>query len=187
MEKSSLTPINRETQLALRAFKNRMHKLQQVIVIALVLAALTGCGVYSFSPGGKSSIKSIAVMQFENKTIEAGLSSTMTDLVVKAFIADGNLKVVSEKDADAVLEGTLASYSRDPQTFDANDVVSRYAVHIVFDLILKKGGGSDEELWKQSFTSEGIYLADSETEEDGQSRAAQKLVIDIINRTTKNW
>ena len=60
-------------------------------------------------------------------------------------------------------------------------------MHIAFDIVLKKGGGSDEELWKQSFTSEGIYLADSETEEDGQSRAAQKLVIDIINRTTKNW
>ena len=187
MEKSSLTPINRETRPVSRVFKIRMHKLQRVTVIILILAGLTGCGVYSFSPGGKSSIKSIAVTQFENKTIEAGLSSTMTDLVVKAFIADGNLKIVSEKDADAILEGTLESYSRDPQTFDTTDNVSRYAVHIAFDIVLKKGGGSDEELWKQSFTSEGIYLADSETEEDGQSRAAQKLVIDIINRTTKNW
>jgi hypothetical protein len=164
-----------------------MHKKQQAIVIALILAGLTGCGVYSFSPGGKSSIKTIAVNQFENETIEVGLSSTMTDLVINAFIADGSLKVVSENQADAVLQGTLSSYAREPHTFDASDNVSRYAVRIIFNITLKKGGGSDEELWKQAFTSEGIYLADEETEEDGQSRAAQKLVVDIINRTTKNW
>ncbi len=164
-----------------------MHKKQQAIVLALILAGLTGCGVYSFSPGGKSSIKTIAVNQFENETIEVGLSSTMTDLVINAFIADGSLKVVSENQADAVLQGTLSRYAREPHTFDASDNVSRYAVRIIFNITLKKGGGSDEELWKQAFTSEGIYLADEETEEDGQSRAAQKLVVDIINRTTKNW
>jgi hypothetical protein len=164
-----------------------MHKRILSIVITLVLAGLTGCGIYSFSPGGKSSIKSIAVTQFENETIEVGLSTTMTDLVVNAFIMDGNLKVVSENEAEAVLQGTLSSYTREPHTFDEADNVSRYAVRIVFGIVLKKGGGSDEEIWKQSFTSEGIYLADEEAEEDGQSRAAQKLVIDIINRTTKNW
>jgi len=170
-----------------RVFNIRMHKIYWAIVIALVLAGLSGCGVYSFSPGGKSSIKSIAVTQFENETIEVGLSSTMTELVINAFIADGNLKVVSENAADAVLQGTLSSYAREPHTFDEADNVSRYAVRIVFNIVLKKGGGSDEELWKQTFTSEGIYLSDEETEEDGQNRAAQKLVIDVINRTTKNW
>jgi len=151
------------------------------------LSLIAGCGIYSFSPGGKSSIKTISVAQFENKTIEVGLSSSMTDLVVDAFIADGNLKVVGETSADALLIGTMESYSRVPFTYDEFDNVENYAVRITFDVILRKGGTEDEELWHERFTSDGVFSADDETEEDGQVRAAEQLVVDIINRTTKSW
>ncbi len=56
----------------------------------------------------------------------------------------------------------------------------------MFDVTLQKGE-SDEELWKETFYSEGIYSADTETEEEGQAKAADKLVVDVINRTTKSW
>jgi hypothetical protein len=154
-------------------------------LLALGLSAV-GCGFYSFSSGGKSDIKTIAVTQFENRTVETGLSARMTDLVVDAFIADGNLKVVSESDADAVLKGILTSYRREAYTYDEADNVSQYVVKLVFDVVLQKGG-EDEELWKEAFYSEGIYDADAETEDDGQARAADKLVVDIINRTAKSW
>jgi hypothetical protein len=144
-----------------------------------------GCFVYSFSPGGKSSIKTVAVRQFENETIEAGLSSRMTDLVVDALLADGNLKVVSESEADAVLMGTLTSYERKPYTYDESDNVTQYVVELVFNIILQ--GEGEEELWRERFYSEGIYNADEQTEEEGQVLAAEKLVVDIINRTTKSW
>ena len=123
--------------------------------------------------------------QFENKTIEYGLSSRMTDLVVDAFLSDGNLKVVSPSDADAVLVGTLTNYERKPYTYDESDNVSQYVVKLVFDITLK--GEGDKELWTERFYSEGIYSADDQTEEDGQALAADKLVVDIINRTTKSW
>ena len=146
---------------------------------------VNGC-VYSFNPGGKSSIKSIAVTQFENKTIEAGLSSRMTDLVIDAIIADGNLKVASESDADAVMIGTLSSYERKAYTFDEADNVSQYAVKLVFDITLQNSADGNQ-IWKEVFYSEGVYSADEETEEDGQARAAAKLVVDVLNRTTKDW
>jgi len=37
------------------------------------------------------------------------------------------------------------------------------------------------------YYSEGIYSALDQTEEDGQVAAVEKLVIDVINRTTKSW
>ncbi len=154
-----------------------------MVAIAALIAG--GCGVYSFSPGGKSSIKTIAVTQFENETIEYGLSDRMTDLVVDAFIADGNLKVVSASEADAVLTGVLANYERKPYTYDETDIVSQYVVKIVFNMELQKNDGS--QIWKERFYSEGIYETELETEEDGQVEAAERLVIDILNRTTKSW
>jgi hypothetical protein len=151
-----------------------------------IIAAAAGCGIYSFSAGGKSSIKTIAITQFENKTVESGLSSRMTDLVVDAFIADGTLKVVSPDKADAVLSGTLTSYDRKAKEYTEADNVSQYAVTVVFDVVLNDPK-AEKEIWKERFISEGIYDSRSETEDEGQVRAADKLVVDIINRTTKSW
>lgn len=166
--------------------KSMMKKLWSVIFLASITLLVNGCGIYTFNPGGKSSIKTISVTQIENKTIEAGLSNTMTDLVIDAFIADGNMKVVSESDADAILMGTLTRYDREAYTYDENDVVSQYVVKLVFDVTLKKGG-ENEDIWAEQFYSEGVYSAADETEDTGQQRAAAKLVDDIINRTTKSW
>lgn len=162
-----------------------MNIFPKGLVAVLFLVCCTGCGVYSFSPGGKSSIKTISVTQFENKTIEYGLSSRMTDLVIDAFISDGNLKIVSQSEADATLVGVMTNYERKPYTYDESDVVSQYVVKIVFDIVLK--GKDEKELWREKFYNEGIYSADEQTEDDGQVLAADKLVIDIINRTTKSW
>lgn len=163
-----------------------MRYLIFVIVAMLSVAIFCSCGVYSFSPGGKSSIKTIAISQFENKTIESGLSSRLTDLIVDAFISDGNLKVVSPDKADAILSGTLTGYERKAKDYTASDTVNQYAVMLVLEVTLGAPGG-EKELWKDRFLSEGIYAAGTETEEDGQARAIEKLVVDIINRTTKNW
>ncbi len=162
-----------------------MMKAVGAIGMGILLVFANGCGVYSFSPGGKSDIKTISVTPFENKTIEYGLSDRMTDLVIEAFLADGNLKVVSSDEADAVLSGVLSNYERKAYTYDENNNVSRYVVKVVFNIILQKPTG--EEIWKEQFYSEGIYEADIEVEDDGQVRAAEKLVVDIINRTTKSW
>jgi len=59
-----------------------MMKSVLSILICFVLLTGAGCGIYTFNPGGKSSIKTIAVSQFENKTIEAGLSSRLTILLL---------------------------------------------------------------------------------------------------------
>ncbi len=147
---------------------------------------ISGCGVYTFNPGGKSSIKTIAVTQFDNNTVEASLTSQLTDLIVNAFIADGNLKVVAEDQADAILSGTLVRYERKAVNFTAGDTVNLYAVDLVFDITLKDRK-SEKDIWKDNFVSEGVYSVDKETEETGQSKAIAELVTDIINRTTKSW
>jgi hypothetical protein len=162
-----------------------MKVLSLLFTLTAILIFSGGCAVYSFSPGGKSSIKTISVSQFENETIEYGLSDRMTDLVIDAFINDGTLKVVPPGDADAILSGILTEYERKAYTYDENNNVSQYAVEVVFNITLDKPDG--ENIWQERFYSEGIYDASIQTEDDGQIEAAGKLVIDIINRTTKSW
>jgi len=151
-----------------------------------VLLLSAGCGVYTFNPKGKSSIKSIAIERFENQTLEHGLADQMTDIVIDAFISDGNLKVVSLENADAVLSGVLTRYERKPYQYDQNDVVESYYVDMNFDITLKNPR-DDSEIWKERMSQRGIYMVDEETEEDGRQRAIELLVEAIINKTTKSW
>ena len=157
-----------------------------LVVVLLIAAAASSCGVYKFSPAGRSSIRSIAVERFENETVELGLTDLMTDGVINAFIADGNLNVVPPENADAVLVGTLLRYERGPYQFTAEDVVESYAVTMTFDIVLKKPDDGSE-IWKEEFTQNGIYDPAAESEEDGQQKALERLVEAIINRTTNSW
>jgi len=157
-----------------------------IVFTCFVTIAISGCGIYSFNPKGKSSIKTIAIEPFENKTSEFGFTDRLTEIVTDAFIKDGNLKVVPSANADAVLIGTLLSYSRAPLRFDINDQVAEYKVRLEFEVVLRNPQDQSDIL-KDRFLQEASYDATTETEEDGQQRAGQKLVEAILNRTTKSW
>lgn len=160
-----------------------MNKVPTLLLIAVLTA---GCGVYTLNPKGKSDIKTIAIEPLENATEEFGLADRLTVVLVDAFIADGSMKVVPADQADAILVGTLLSYERVPETFDANDQVERYKVIMNFDLrLLKSAGGG--EYWNQKTRQEGIYNAADSTEEDGQRLAGERLVQAVIDKTTKSW
>ena len=147
---------------------------------------VVGCGVYTFNPKGQSEIKSITVERFENRTTEYGLADQMSDLVIDAFIKDGNLRVVSLENADAILNGLLTRYERKPYKYDLNDQVESYEVVMDFDIALKKPA-TDSEIWKEKMTQRGIYNVADETEEIGRQKAIKLLVEAIINKTTKSW
>ena len=156
------------------------------IIIFLLIFGSLSCGVYTFNPKGKSDISSVAVERFTNNTPEFGLADKMTDNVIDALMADGNLNVVSAENADAILTGVLASYERKPYQFTESDEVTSYSVIMNFDIVLRKAN-DDSEIWKERMRQTGIYEVETETEEDGQQKAIGFLVDAIINKTTKSW
>lgn len=157
-----------------------------VIVIGAVWLAVAGCGVYSFSAAGKSGFTSVNIGQFENNTIEYQLSDRLTDAVIDAFIQDNTVQVKEAARAEAVMNGTVVSYRRDPYTYDQEDIVSEYAVKVTVRIKVVKAG-SEDVIWEKDFYAEGIYNALEETEEDGQERAIALLTADILDQTTKSW
>jgi len=145
------------------------------------------CGVYTFSPSALGGLKSTAIPLFDNSTSESGLSESLTDKLTRAFIDDNTLKVVPESRADAVLRGTVVSYTREAYTYDQNEVVSEYIVRIGADVGFYEKKSS-KAIWEEKgLTNWGTYNSVSETEDDGKERALNKLVEDILNKTVKGW
>lgn len=158
----------------------------QLSVFLLLVSLGLGCGIYTFNPSGKSSIRSIAVLPFENQTDRYELTDRLTEIIVDQFIEDGNLRVLPPSSADAILSGVLLRYERVANIYTETDEVTEYKVLMDFRVTLTdpKAG---KELWTEQMNQEGPFNAETETEEDGQARAGARLVEAILDRTTKSW
>jgi len=157
-----------------------------IILIIALSGMIAGCGVYSFSASGKAAFESLHVTQFENRTIEYQLADRLTDAVVDAFIQDNTVTIMEPSQAEAVMNGTMVGYRREPYTYDQQDIVSEYAVKVALQVKVVKSD-TEDIIWEKEFFAQGVYDANTETEEDGQQRVVTLLTADIMSFTTKSW
>jgi sulfur relay (sulfurtransferase) DsrF/TusC family protein len=155
-------------------------------LLLTAMIGLTACGVYTLNPRGKSTISMISVEPFSNQTSQYGLEDLMTEAVIDAFIAEGSMKIVSSDVAEAILEANLIRYERLVQEYDQQDQVNQYKVQVELQVTLKDAV-DQSDIWSISLTLDGIYDADTETEEDGQRDVGEQLVEAVLNKTTKSW
>lgn len=161
--------------------------MQRFLIIVPGLMAIFLCGcIYSFNPGGKSTIQSLSIERFDNKTPEFGLADRASDIVINAFIDEGTIKIVPQDNADAILYAVVTSYERRPNKFDENDVVSEYKIIIGFKVTLKNPD-DQTEIWTESWKPEGVYKTATETEDVGELNAVNQLVDLVITRTSRAW
>lgn len=157
------------------------------LFLMTLLLILCACSVYTFSPSALGGIKTIAIPVFENQTTEYGLEELITQELNQTFVEDNTLKVVPEGQADAVLPGTVTSYSREAYTYDVNEQVEEYIVRITLKVKLENAK-SGKIIWEEENLSDyGLYSSLEETETDGKTEAIKKLVDEILNRTVKGW
>src|SRR5712691_3574090 len=78
--------------------------------IVLLLAGAAGGCAYTVRSALPSHLKTLAIPVFVNNTVEFGLADDITQALVDGFLADRHLRIVQERDADAVLRGTISAY-----------------------------------------------------------------------------
>lgn len=166
------------------------------IASLLILATLSGCAFYSFSPSVTGDIKTIAVVIFENQTQEFGITETLTQGITDGFIQDNSLKVTTAEKADAILSGTITGYDRKPYTFDQQENVKEYIIRIYVNASLEKAKNKEKVWAAEKLEGWGTFRIagdpnnpqlQPETEEIARQRAIAKLAEDIVNRTVKSW
>ncbi len=164
-----------------------MKYISGAIPLMLLTLAVFSCGVYTFKPSAVGSVKSVGIPLFENETDESGIREKLTDKLRQSFARDNTLKVVPESRSDSVIRGTVVSYKREAYTFTQSEEVSEYIVRIGIkaEFTERKSG---KVIWEEAEISNwGTYVSAGENEEDGQDRAIDKIVEDILNKTVKGW
>ena len=172
--------------------------------------SLTGCG-YTTHSSLDEKYQTIHVAPFQNLTKEYGLQAPLTNAVTRKFEVDGRLQVVSEDNADLLLEGVIRNYALKGVIYDRKDEFTQYLCVVTAGarVIDRKNG---EVVWQEPSMSGGtsyytrtagkssdrlrgnaeVFLPAvrsfvSDEENRGASEALEQLASDIFYRTVEPW
>lgn len=166
-----------------------------MIGMAIVLL-LSGCG-YTTKTTLPRNIKTIYVETVKNKlnadTIYAyqqGLEMDITNAVTRRFQQEGTLKVVAQKNADAILKTDLLRFEQEGLRYTQLEEVKEYRLFIVVKLTLVDAKTGDL-IWEEpNFTGDQEYFVSSNAsigEQKAAMDAVDQLACNIVDRVAEDW
>jgi hypothetical protein len=169
-------------------------------IIPVVGLLFTGCAGYHIGfiqPTFMKGIHKIAVPTFRNDTLEPRVEVDLANAVIKQFQQDGTYQIVAEKDADAVLEGTLDSISRSPARSVRGNVLQtqEYTLSLrgIFMLKNRVTGVLMDRLsitGTTSFYASGSgSLAEDVNQDERQAvpLAAEDMATQLVSQLSEGW
>jgi hypothetical protein len=163
---------------------------RKLLAPLLLAGGLTGC-LYGFAGGGlPPSIKTVALLPFDNQTAEPTLTQEVADKVREAVESRLGLRQVPESRADAVVRGTIVRYDPDlPVQYTGGDnrqvnVTKRLVqITVTVEIVNQKQG---KPLWQRSgLVLEGQYNPGQEAA--GRAVALDMLVTNIVEGAQSQW
>jgi hypothetical protein len=164
------------------------------LALTVAVWAADGCvWKYGFAGGGlPSSVKTVAVLPFDNNTPNPDLQLALYNVLHPAVNRRLGLSDQSEGRADAVVSGTIQRYDTDvPVGYAGGRNVNPQAstnqreLEIAVDVsIVEQSTG--KELWaRKGLIADATYVEGNET--GGRTQAIRKLVDEIIEGAQSQW
>ena len=172
-----------------------MTRVGQVVVF-FGFCLLAGCG-YTQKAHLPNDIKTVAVPTFKNEippheqfAYRPGLEIELTNAVIDRFIFDGNLKVVDESKADAVLEGSIISYKQEGLRFDRLESVEEYRLFLIVKFKLVDRRTNKVLIEEQNFSGRAEFFV-SRNPAANRRVAANSATFDLakslVDRIVEEW
>jgi hypothetical protein len=165
-------------------------RLTSGFLVILSTLTLGGC-LYGFAGGGlPPSIKTVAVLPFDNQTPEPTLTQEISRAVREAVEQRLGLRQSAEPRADAVVRGSITRYEPDlPVAYEGGEdrevTVTRRQVQITLTVeILDQK--QRKPLWQRNgLVVKGDY--ESGREAEGRAKALDDLVVNIVEGAQSQW
>jgi outer membrane lipopolysaccharide assembly protein LptE/RlpB len=161
-------------------------RIKSTIVLLVIIASFSitlGCGYHIMGRGGEfpGGIQSLAIGPLDNTTKEVNLNAIFVSALRREFINRREVEIVTEKKADASLQGTITSITTRSTAYDREARAREYRVTIIMDLLLVRRGNG-EILWRgNEIKGFEEYLASTDViVEEGRKNAAIRKIADDL-------
>ncbi len=166
----------------------------RTVAAALLVAACAAGGcAYTVSGVLPGHLKTLAVPVFGNNTVEFRLADDITLAITDAFLANQRLRIARERDADALLRGTVVAYRNQVYGYTAQERATQYEIVLVVQIAFRDQV-KNRILWKEDQlsvrTTYNVVPVGGEaakTETDGRREVIQKMADQIVSRTVQGW
>ena len=158
----------------------------------LALAALPGC-IYSFVQGGlPPHIRSVAILPFENRTVESVLATEVQQLLQNRLPRDLGVRLAPPATADALIRGTIIAIEEPPpvaRPTGANDGVEvlQREVRIVAEAEIYDVRQNRPLYGNRALTAIGRYRPETQSSTAARAQALEDLARLIAQGAQSQW
>jgi len=166
------------------------------ILSIVVICSLSSCG-YTQQVTLPNNIKTVAVPTFTNEippreqfAYRPGLEIELTNAVIDRFIFDGNLRVVDETEADAILRGAVISYEQEGLRFDDLEDVEEYRLFLVVTFALIDQRTGEILIEEGNFSGQAEFFTSRSSASirgSAANSATEDLARSLVDRIVEEW
>jgi len=158
--------------------KLRLRTLLEVLVVFTVtVIGIGGCGYHIAGMGGEfpGGVTSLSIPVFSNNTGKPDIEFTISSAFVTEFV--NTIKII-DNDPQAVMQGSIKSYTLTPISFAKNDITQEYrlTVTLVVKIVLRETG---EVVWEDDnivdYEDFSVNVGDVAATRDRELAAFKKL------------
>lgn len=161
-------------------------------VLASSLLLFCGCSGYQLGSQLPKDISSVYVPTVRNQTDEPLLENEVTRAILEQIQRDGSLKIVSEEDADAILEVAITSYKIEPLAYSNTNrsLASEYRLRLGARVEMSRKDNGKVLVRNASLQGRDDFPLTGDltsAKKDGLPGAAEDLARYIVAAITEAW
>ncbi|MBI4024884.1 MAG: LptE family protein [Verrucomicrobia bacterium] len=166
-------------------------KLHTAALLAVILAAITGCSSYHLGSVHDPGFKTIFIENFKSEVDEPALENLVTTTVIQQFQRDGTLQVADPKEADVILRGRITSFKMSPVRYSrANEVTPTEASMSIGVRYTLTKHGETKPYHEGEASGETSFFIGSDLQSDkrqGVPLASEKLGRNMVAALVEGW
>jgi hypothetical protein len=158
---------------------------------AVLVLATSGCA-YTVSTGIPSHIRTVAVPAFANASVQYTLGQELADAVIDRFVRDNHLRVVSQREANSVIEGKVLEYRNDVFGYNTSAQAQEYRVGVRVevrfkDLVKNRDLWNDVLIKTENYSAVATPGRPAVTEDQARQDLVGKVADEVLSRTVSRW
>jgi outer membrane lipopolysaccharide assembly protein LptE/RlpB len=165
----------------------------RLIAAVIACALLGGCGykLGEIRPTPMRSVRNLAVPTFKNKTYEPRVEVLLADTLIKTLQEDGTYTIVSEDNAEAILNCTLTRIERSSLRSVQNNVLATAEFGLRLDIAYQVSDRVTGSLLKSGkVRGSSSFFSNSDlqtTERQAIPVAARDAAIKLTTEVAEGW